>query len=37
MAMSRIEMLEFINDRLESATNADVEAVYWMIVMELDS
>lgn len=37
MAMSRKEMLEFIQDRLESATNADVEAVYWVVVMELDS
>lgn len=36
MAMSKKEMLEFIQDRLETATNADVEAVYWMIVMELD-
>ena len=34
--MSKKEMLEFIQDRLETATNADVEAVYWMIVMELD-
>lgn len=36
MAMSKKEMLEFIQDRLETATNADVEAVYWMIIMELD-
>lgn len=34
--MSKKEMLEFIQDRLETATNADVEAVYWMIIMELD-
>lgn len=33
--MNREEMLEFIRDRLESASDADVEAVYWMVVGEL--
>lgn len=36
MAMSKKEMLDYIRDRLEDASNEDVEAVYWMVVMELD-
>lgn len=34
--MSRKEMLDYIGERLKDASNEDVEAVYWMIVMELD-
>lgn len=37
MAMSRKDMLDYISERLEDASDRDVEAVYWMIVMELDS
>lgn len=37
MAMSKKEMLDYIRDRLEEAPDRDVEAVYWMVVMELDS
>lgn len=36
MAMSKKEMLDYIRDRLEEASDRDVEAVYWMVVMELD-
>ena len=36
MAMGRNEMLDYIRDRLEEAPDRDVEAVYWMVVMELD-
>jgi hypothetical protein len=36
MAMSKKEMLDYIQDRLEEASDRDVEAVYWMVVMELD-
>lgn len=31
----RETMIDYIVDKLNGATNADVEAVYWMIVMEL--
>ena len=37
MAMSRKEMLDYIRDQLEEAPDSDVEAVYWMVVMEVDS
>ena len=33
--MSREEMLTYIRDRLEDAPDRDVEAVYWMILIEL--
>lgn len=33
--MDTFEMLEYIKDRLENATASEVEAVYWMIEMEL--
>jgi hypothetical protein len=33
--MNHYEMLEYIKERLEAATPAEVEAVYWMIEMEL--
>lgn len=36
MAMNRKNMLDYIQDRLSDASDADVEAVYWMIIMELD-
>ena len=36
MSMTREEMLEFIRDRLEGASDADVESVYWMVSMEVD-
>lgn len=33
--MNQYEMVEYIKDRLETATPAEVEAIYWMIEMEL--
>ena len=33
--MNHHEMLEYIKERLETATPEEVEAVYWMIEMEL--
>lgn len=36
MSMTREEMLEFIHDRLEGASDADVESVYWMVNLEVD-
>lgn len=33
--MNREEMIQYIRDRLESAPDIDVEAIYWMVVMEL--
>ena len=33
--MCRDHMLEWIRERLESASNEDVEAVYWMVLIEL--
>ena len=33
--MCREHMLEWIQERLESASNEDVEAVYWMVMIEL--
>ena len=36
MCMTRKDMLEFIRDRLEAASDADVEAVYWMVTLEVD-
>ena len=33
--MCREDMLNEIRERLESASNADVEAVYWMVIMEI--
>lgn len=35
MCMTRKDMMEFIRDRLEAASDADVESVYWMVVMEI--
>ena len=29
------EMLAYINDKLRDASKADVESVYWMVVMEV--
>ena len=34
--MNRYDMLDFIRDRLDNASDAEVEAVYWMVVVELD-
>ena len=34
--MSREDMLAFIRDKLEDAPDRDVEAVYWMIMVELE-
>ena len=34
--MDREDMLNFIRERLEGAPDADVEAVYWMILVELE-
>lgn len=36
MPITREEMLEFIHERLEGASDADVESVYWMVSMEVD-
>lgn len=33
--MCRENMLQFIRERLEAAPDEDVEAVYWMVLMEL--
>ena len=33
--MCRQAMLNEIRERLEGASNADVEAVYWMVLVEL--
>lgn len=33
--MCRESMIREIMERLESAPNADVEAVYWMVLVEL--
>lgn len=33
--MCREVMIQEIVDRLESASDADLESVYWMILMEL--
>lgn len=35
--MNSYEMLEYIKDRLDRATPAEVEAMYWMIEMEFES
>lgn len=35
--MSREDMIERINDRPETAADADVENVYWLLEMELES
>ena len=34
--MNREDMLAFIRDKLEDAPDRDVEAVYWMIMVELE-
>lgn len=34
--MERSEMLEYIRERLEAASDADIESVYWMVAMELE-
>lgn len=34
--MSREEMIERINERLDTAPDADVENVYWLLEMELE-
>lgn len=34
--MSREEMMRRIAERLEYASDADLESVYWMVEMELD-
>lgn len=31
------EMISYINDKLRDASFADVESVYWMVVMEVDA
>ena len=35
--MYREEMIEHIKERLESASDADIENVYWLIEMEFES
>jgi hypothetical protein len=32
----RNQMIAHILDRLENATNAELEAVYWMVEMEVE-
>lgn len=34
--MNRQEMIERINERLDTAPDADVENVYWLLEMELE-
>lgn len=33
---NRKEIIDQILERLENATNAELEAVYWMVLMEID-
>ena len=33
--MDREAMLDFIRERLDGASDADIEAVYWMVLVEL--
>lgn len=33
--MNQFEMVEYIKDRLEAATPEEIEAIYWMVEMEL--
>lgn len=35
--MDRAEMIAKINERLETAPDADVENVYWLLEMEFES
>lgn len=35
--MNTYEMVEYIKDRVERATPAEVESLYWMIEMEFES
>lgn len=35
--MNRVEMIAKINERLETASDADVEEVYWLLEMEFES
>lgn len=36
-SLNHYEMLEYIKDRLDTASPAEVEALYWMIEMEFES
>lgn len=35
--MNRVEMIERINERLETATDEEVAEVYWLLEIELES
>ena len=35
--MERAEMIAKINERLETASDADAEEVYWLLEMEFES
>lgn len=35
--MNRKEMIQFINDKLEMASDADLEAVYWIVELEIEA
>ena len=35
--MNSYDMLEYIKDRLDRATPAEIESLYWMIEMEFES
>ena len=35
MCMSRKDMIAYIEDRLEGASDQDVESVYWMVALEI--
>ena len=35
MCMSRRDMIAFIKERLEDASDQDVESVYWMVALEI--
>lgn len=37
MSKTREEMLAHINEKLQTASDTDVETVYWMIEMEVES
>lgn len=35
--MCRTDMIDYIKDKLDTASDADVENVYWLIEMEFET
>jgi len=35
--MNRTEMIAYITERVESASDAELESLYWMIEMEFEN